>query len=110
VTWLEAFVWTCAIETPVYVLLLRRSFRAWWAPVAVSIGLQLATHPLLWLSFPRRSSFWPAFVAFELGVALVEGLLVGLLLRRVGERRAFPRGMTAGLLANALSAAIGFLL
>ena len=108
--WATAFIWTCAIETPVYVVLLRRSFPAWWGPVALSIGLQVATHPLLWLLFPRSGPFWTPFIAFEVGVALVEGALVALLIRRKGERRPLCRGMLAGFLANALSAAIGLLL
>jgi len=109
VRWLEAFVWTCALETPVYVLLLRRSLRPWWGPVVTSIGLQLATHPLLWILFPGDGDFRTTFLVFETGVALVEGLLVALLLRRLGDPRPFLRGMGAGLLANALSATIGFL-
>jgi hypothetical protein len=110
VTWLESFLWTCALETPVYVLLLRNSFRRWWAPVAISLGLQLATHPLLWVLFPRNGPYWTAFFLFELGVALAEGGLVALLLRRIGERRPLLRGMLSGLLANTLSATIGLLL
>lgn len=108
-TWIDAFVWTCAIETPIYVLMLRRSFRDWWAPVVVSIFLQLATHPLLWFFFPRDSDYWTSFFVFETAVAGVEGLLVALLLWRLRERHAFVRGISAGVLANALSASIGLL-
>lgn len=108
-TWGEAFLWTCAIETPVYVLLLRRSFRSWLAPLVVSIFLQLATHPLLWRFFPRDGDYWTAFFTFETGVVLVEGGLVSLLLWRMRERRPFVRGFATAFLANALSAAIGLL-
>ena len=108
-TWLEAFVWTCALETPVYVLLLRRSFAAWWAPVALSVTLQLATHPLLWRLYPKEAGL-PAFLAAEAAVALAEAVAVSLLLRRKGRPRAFATGLTAGVLANALSAAVGRLL
>lgn len=108
-TWLEAFVWTCAIETPVYVALLRRRFRAWGSPIVLSIALQVLTHPLMWAFFPRTGGFWGPFVAFELGIAIAEGGLVALLLRRVGAVDPWTRGLSAGLLANAASAAFGLL-
>jgi hypothetical protein len=109
-SWIDAFVWTCAIETPVYVLLLRRSFRDWWAPVVVSVLLQLATHPLLWFVFPTEGDYWSAFFVLETTVSLVEGGLVALLLWRLREPHALVRGIGAGILANASSAAMGLLL
>lgn len=108
-TWLDAFVWTCAIETPVYVLMLRRSFRDWWTPVVVSVVLQLATHPLLWFVFPSDGDYWTSFFVLETAVALTEGVLVSLILWRVHERNAVLRGLSAAALANTLSAAIGLL-
>lgn len=44
--WLVAFVWTLALETPVYALCLEREARRWWAPLAVSLLLNVMTHPL----------------------------------------------------------------
>jgi len=109
-TWGEAFVWTCALETPVYVLMLRRAFRGWWAPIVVSIFLQLATHPFLWRFFPWDWGYWPAFFVGETLVVLVEGLLVAAILWRLRERHPLPRGLAAALLANALSATVGLFL
>jgi hypothetical protein len=109
-TWLESFVWTCAIEAPVYIVLLRGSFRSAWAPVMIALGLQLATHPLLWVLFPGAADRWTTFLACEAAVALVEGLLVALLLRRQRQPRPLRRGLFAGLVANALSASVGVLL
>ncbi|HEX7902064.1 MAG TPA: hypothetical protein VF950_30165 [Planctomycetota bacterium] len=109
-SWLEAFVWTCAIETPLYVLALRGSFRAWWPPVLISLGLQLTTHPLMWLLFPKGSNYWATFFVLETGVALVEGGLLALLFRRLGERRPLARGFLYGFAINAVSASIGCLL
>jgi hypothetical protein len=110
VTWFSAFVWTCAVETPIYVALLRRSFRTWWAPVLFSIVLQLSTHPLLWALFPRNGRYWTAFWLAEAAVVLAEGALAGLALWRRGDRRPFSRGGLASLTANASSAAVGLLI
>lgn len=109
-SWLDAFIWTCALETPIYVLLLRRSFRDWWAPLVVSLFLQLLTHPLLWFLFPLDTDYWTTFFIAESLVSAVEGGAVALILWRLRERRALVRGLAIGLLANAFSATIGLLL
>jgi hypothetical protein len=109
VGWIEAFVWTCAIEAPVYILFLRGCFRSAWAPVGISLGLQLATHPLQWMLFPGRANTGTMFLLVETGVALVEGLLVALVLWRRREPRPLLRGLLAGFLANVLSASFGIL-
>jgi hypothetical protein len=107
VSWLEAFVWTCAIETPVYVAVLRGRLGPWWAPIALSIVLQSLTHPPMWALFPRTGGYWGPFVAFELGVVLAEGALAAVALRRAGAGRPWTFGPLAALLANAASAAFG---
>ena len=106
-TWLEAFLWTCAIETPVYALLLRRPLRGWLTAIAIGICLQWLTHPAFWALFPETGSYWTAFFVGETLVAFTEGLAASLLLLRFGARYAFVRGFSASLLANALSASFG---
>ena len=127
-TWGEAFLWTCALETPVYALLLRRSFHkrrydvpptsydvpptsyaAWAAAVTVGIFLQLLTHPALWWLWPLDWPYWHAFFVGETAVVLVEGAAVALLLLLLRERRPILRGFAIALLANTISASIGLL-
>lgn len=111
-TWPEAFVWTLALELPVYTAFLRRAFRPWWGPVALTFAVNVATHPLLWIFLPREdpSRLWLAL--FEGLVALVEAGLVALALVRLGSppvapRAALGRGLAAAVLANGLSLSSG---
>lgn len=109
-TWLEAFLWTCAIETPVYALLLRRPLRGWLAAITLGIALQWLTHPAFWALFPESGSYWKAFFLGETLVTAAEGVAASLLLLRFGAEYAFVRGLAASALANALSASIGLLI
>lgn len=98
-SWGEAFVWTCVLELPFYWGLLRGRLR-WWAPPVVTVGLNAATHPLLWwlcVRAPQR------IVPCELAVIAVEGTLVWLLLRRASVERAAPLAFAASAAANAFS-------
>lgn len=108
-TWKIAFLWTCAIEVPVYAVLLRRPLRSWLVAIVLAIALQWLTHPALWALWPEAWSYWTAFFVCEAIVVVVEGLATSLLLLRYGERRPWMRGFAASFLANALSASIGLL-
>lgn len=104
--WKLAFVWTQAIELPVYFFLLRRQFRSWFAPVALSLFVNAVTHPLLWFVFPVFDPYPLWLAVAETSVTLTEALLVAAALRFRANRRA----LVAAVCANAISTAIGFLL
>jgi hypothetical protein len=110
--WAIGFACTLALETPVYVLGLRRVVRARRAALW-SLGLNLLTHPAAW-SLTRVWS-WPRFAAVETGVWLVEAAGLLALLRSSAPRNARPAGLGAlalvlALTANALSAGFGLLI
>ena len=48
--WLVPFVWTLALELPIYALCLHRSLPRWWALVGLVVAINVATHPLLWIA------------------------------------------------------------
>ncbi|HXJ18695.1 MAG TPA: hypothetical protein VMT03_00570 [Polyangia bacterium] len=106
--WAVAFACTLALETPVYVLGLRRTVGARRAALW-SVALNLSTHPSAWAL--TRAWSWPRFGAVETGVWLLEsaGLLA---LLRLGAPRTIPaaRALALTLTANALSAGFGLLI
>ena len=51
--WLEAFVLTCAIEIPIYALVLRRALPSLEWRLLLAFGVQVATHPALWFVVPQ---------------------------------------------------------
>lgn len=105
VTWFAAFVWTLALELPVYGHALRGRPGPAWLPLAVTGALNLTTHPALWLALPPAAP--PALLfAAEAIVVATEGLLLG---RLLNGPRALARGLAAALAANSLSAAAGLL-
>lgn len=116
-----AFVLTCVIELPVYLLAFAalgwcRSRPSPHRPLTVrtALGLGLAvncvTHPALWVMSLRQPQPGPLLGA-ELGVALVEGLLIFLVvLRRLGRETRVSRlgwSMLTALGVNALSLLVG---
>ena len=116
-----AFVLTCLIELPVYLLAFAalgwcRSRPSPHRPLTIrtALGLGLAvnclTHPALWAMSVRQPQLGPLLGA-ELGVALVEGLLVFLVvLRRLGRESRVSRlrwSMLTALGVNALSLLVG---
>lgn len=107
--WLFAFVWTLAIELPIYTLLLARCFQARWAVVILTFAVNLATHPALWFVWPHA---WPHAIAIGEGlVIVVEATLIALVLARRGPRSgAVPRAIAAALIANAVSYLAGLVL
>jgi hypothetical protein len=119
-----AFALTCVIELPVYLL----AFAALgWCrarpspnrPLTIRTALALAlavnciTHPVLWAISVRRPQPGRLLTA-ELGVALVEGLLIFLVvLRRRGRETAASRlswSMLSALGVNTLALLVGLVL
>jgi hypothetical protein len=115
--WMVAFLWTCALELPVYVALLRRRLRKWWATPALTLALNTVTHPALWFVLPRLEPH-AAWAGAEAAVVVVEGLLAAGALwlwpagsgPRPKPRVALGWGLGAALLANILSASVGKLI
>lgn len=106
--WVNAFVFTQAVEIPIYVLALTRSLRAgrrpWplWGRAAAAFSLSLITHPIVWFVMPRLFWSWTRMViAAETWAVLGEAVL----LRVFGVRRA----LLWSLLANGLSCGLGLL-
>lgn len=104
IAWLSAFVWTFALEYPVYAAGLGRSARRWWEPLAWTLGVNVATHPLF--------SWWAlttvpgpgALLGAEAAIAVAEGLLLACALRH----RAPPwHAFVTALVANAGSFLVG---
>ena len=119
-----AFALTCVIELPVYLL----AFAALgWArarpspnrplTIRTALGLALAvnciTHPVLWAVSLRQPQPGRLMIA-ELGVALVEGLLIFLVvLRRRGRETPSSRlnwSLMSALGVNTLSLLVGLVL
>jgi len=94
-----AFVWTVALEFPVYALALPRTWSVARA-LCFTLAVNLLTHPALcaWVlaSKPRLG----ALAAAELAVALIEA---GLLLLAIGPPRRFAWALLAAGSANSLS-------
>jgi hypothetical protein len=104
------FALTCVIEVPAYLL----TFAAlgWLRPpsglrLRTALGLALAvnliTHPLLWL-VAHHVSGGAGLAAAELGVVLVEGLVIAVVSRQLIISLAVALGV------NALSTVLGLLL
>jgi hypothetical protein len=119
-----AFALTCVIELPVYLLAFAalgwcRARSSPHRPLTIRTSLALAlavnciTHPVLWALTVRRPE--PGrLLAAELGVALVEGLLIFLVvLRRRGRETPASRlswSLMSALGVNTLSLLVGLLL
>lgn len=121
--WLSAFVFTQAVEAPIYVRALaldrERGPGRWPARLGIALLASAITHPCVWFVIPRvfysdwydgLAWRWPAlgehryalfFVTAESFAVLVEAWLM----RACGLRRA----LLWALLANASSAGLGFL-
>jgi hypothetical protein len=106
-----ALALTLTVEVPLlvgtFVLggLVRPSVRGVAAAVAVTIGVNLATHPLVWLVLKGAGTdYWTRFVAVEVGAWLAESLLLFSWVRR--DVRLI---LLAALMANAASCLAGML-
>jgi hypothetical protein len=62
---LNAFLWTCAIELPVYAWWLQGRFSRTSLLIALVIGLQLTTQPLLWHYTAHTAAAVPALLIAE---------------------------------------------
>ena len=108
--WLEAFIWTLAIELPIMVLTMRRWVSRWWVPVLLALVVNTVTHPILWFVFPRFGDYATWVVAAEAFVWFTEAVMLTFMVAPdVGLKRAVIIGPAAAVLANAASTAAGLL-
>jgi hypothetical protein len=99
--WLVAFLWTLAIEQPIYWLALRRRTRRWWHPGAICALANAITHPLLWFAYPQFEPYVAYVLLGEICVALAEAALIYAVVRDVRV------AITTSLAANATSTLLG---
>ena len=101
--WFIAFVWTCALELPIYAFGIPR--KGTWILRTVFL-LYLTTHPCLWFVAPKVLTFEGWIYVAEILIWLTEGLILTALLRGpLGKRLA--RGMITALIANLFSYLVG---
>lgn len=117
--WRDAFLFTQAVEIPVYVIAMRQALagghaerpRAWWSQIAVAFGASATTHPVVWFVIPRLAASFAdpsdAYVEYVVRAetfAFVVEAFYFYSLHVVRLRRA----LVWSLLANGLSAGLGF--
>lgn len=106
--WLAAFVWTLAVEVPIYVFVLRRGGQRTRRAVLACLGINAITHPALWFVAPRFGPDWAWMVSMEACVWVAEAVALSLLLARWGSPDA-RLAIRAAVCANAASTAVGLL-
>lgn len=114
-----AFALTCAIELPAYLGAFAslgwcrpRGALTWRSALGLALAVNLISHPLLWTLSLGLDRTAPLVMA-EMGVALLEGLLIFTVVqrRRVGEGKAGRLGwsMLCAVGVNTLSLLVGLL-
>lgn len=82
VPYAQALALTLAVEVPVYMVALRWAWLlSWRRALAMAVGVNLVTHPLVWLILTHHTGT-AAFTVVEVGAWLVESALIFLLVRR----------------------------
>ena len=116
--WVSAFVFTQAVEIPVYVTLLRRALKADLAKrpqrlplqILLAFGASAITHPVVWFVLPRlEPSFTdpgPAYIEYVIRAESFALVIEALYFYTLCAAR-FRHALLASLLANGLSASIG---
>jgi hypothetical protein len=108
---LNALMWTCAIELPVYAWWLRGHFSNATSVIAIAIGLQFVTQPLLWEYTSRTDGALPQLLIAEAVVWLVEATLLYGFARRLADRAVtIPEAIVAAGSANLMSVLAGLAL
>jgi hypothetical protein len=113
VTWSLAFIWTLALELPIYALAARGRLAR--APFFLAFFLGNSfTHPLVWYFWPRFDDYDSAFRALEAFAFTSEALIFAIAFRFAAldpahrtVARALLFGAIASTLANAFSAFAG---
>lgn len=100
---LNALLWTCAIEVPVYALFMRRYWPASRSLLSVVIAVQVVTQPALW-QYTRVHAGGEQVAAAEVVVWIAEAALLFVAAGWLAAQRP-PVGQVVGVaaIANALS-------
>lgn len=98
--WAWAFGLTLLMELPVYTVV--PAPLPWPRRLLLGLGLNLATHPLLWYAFPRFHPYFLWALVAESWVTLTEALLLA-----AAWRGQFPKALLVSFLANLLSTLTG---
>jgi hypothetical protein len=107
-SWPIAFLWTLALELPIYVLLLGRRFDRWWSICLLTLAINVATHPALWFVFPRFEPGWLWLLVAEGAVTVTEAsLMAAVLSRSMPAAPALRRACGAAVAANVFSTVVG---
>jgi len=104
--WFRSFLFTQAVEIPIYVAFGWGRVPLWRAALA-GAACSCLTHPLLWFVWPRviAGNYRAFVVSGELGVAVIESLVFFVLAMPVR----FFRAVSASFIANAASFGVGML-
>ncbi|TNE92753.1 MAG: hypothetical protein EP330_00625 [Deltaproteobacteria bacterium] len=107
--WSHAFVLTVLIEVPIAALILRGALGGGRA-VAVAVGAQVLTHPLLWFVVPQFSPYLAWVACAETGVVLAESAWYAAWMRSEEGSRwpAFVASLTANLVSTLVGLALLF--
>lgn len=102
--WAAAFVWTCAVEFPLYfgVLHQSRPTRGVLRIVAAALVAQAVTHPVLWYAIPQFDPYWAWVAVAEVGVTATEVVVV-----RTLAEVTWLRAAVASIAANTVSTLVG---
>lgn len=103
--WATAFLFTQAVEVPIYLTGLDRFARyGFWARLGIATLLSTVSHPVVWFGFPRLiSAYLPMVLAAECFAVGSEAAM--LMAFKVRPRYAF----TLALFANLMSVGLGLL-
>lgn len=104
--WLQSFLFTLAVEVPLFMLVAYKKVPAWKAALAGAAGTCF-THPCLWFIWPALFHSYKAYViSGEILVATIESFTFFAIARPIPLSRA----IAASFIANACSFGLGALL
>ncbi|MDP8225790.1 MAG: hypothetical protein P9L99_20690 [Candidatus Lernaella stagnicola] len=124
VRWFKAYLFTFAIEVPIFIFFARRYAKAWQLAIAGAAGTAY-THPLLWFVWRDvvyswffhcggreiiRSPYTAYLVSGELLVCVLETFTFWAVPRAFGRRIPFSLAVAASFIANAASFGVGQLM
>lgn len=101
-SWVWAFLFTQAVEIPIYLAAMHRQRvdRPWRARAAIAFGATALTHPIVWYVLPWLGlPYWVYVGVAEAFAVVAEGLYLGAFDLR--------RALLWSLLANGASAGLG---
>ena len=104
--WLRSFLFTLAVEIPVYVVVSRGQVRPRKAALAGAL-CSCVTHPLLWFVWRE---FFTDYKTYVISGELLVGVVESLIFFAVARPVTLPRAISASFLANAASYGLGHLL